>query len=620
MHKLHDKLPKMSASGDEERVAFLGVGSAAANGDAKASQQLTQSKVEILAAQQQQDDRYVDVDEALERLQGEALARMLGENGRWQAFWCCLLSAFQGASTMHIFCYVFQTIAKDYWCARPDTAPDMDVSLWRNLSQPAGACSILNLNYSLLPESAGTAGTADSAQLIPCTNFEFSREDGSARSVIEEFGLVCTREQLVSVVEMCFLAGAAVGSVSSGWISDRFGRKHTLMGFVLVQIVSGTLVAYSANLAMFMSVRMLAGFASMTVTVVSFVLVVELVSGKWRTITGILNILPVPISYILMAVIAYFVRDWHNLQLVISLPWLCLLPIWYCMPESPRWLLAQGRLNDLYALVERAAELNQRTLPPNYKKTLEAAAPAPIPKPINGSATDKGQLTNIQTQQQHTLPAFMTVAEGDAHSIETTIASATEAIPNIHDNPLKVVFNRFYWRTTCLNLIVWLTLIIVYYGLTLHLSNLGGDIYLNTIVAGAIEAVSVCVSIFVVLKVGLRRSLIAYMLVPGICCLATNLVPSGDDNQTAVVAMAIIAKCVIGANNAIIPSYTAMQYPTVVRNFGVGMGNLAAGTALMLVPYMWLLEHVDPLLPMSIMGVCGIIGAISLFLMKDIEH
>lgn len=50
-----------------------------------------------------------------------------------------------------------------------------------------------------------------------------------------------------------------------------------------------------------------------------------------------------------------------------------------------------------------------------------------------------------------------------------------------------------------------------------------------------------------------------------------------------------LAKCVIGANNAIIPTYTAMQYPTVVRNFGVGMGNLAAGVALILVPYMWLL-------------------------------
>ncbi|XP_011189596.2 organic cation transporter protein isoform X1 [Zeugodacus cucurbitae] len=525
----------------------------------------------------------------------DVISNFIGHHGRWQLIWTFLLTLFQIPPTFHLFVYTFQTIAKDYWCARPDTAPDMDVSLWRNLSQPAGACTILNLNYTQLTESAGTA---ESAQLIPCTNFEFSREDGSARSLIEEFGLICSHEKLVSVVEMCFLAGAAVGSVSSGWISDRFGRKHTLMAFVLVQIISGTLLAYSVNLPMFMTLRVIAGFASMTVTVVSFVLVVELVSGRWRTITGILNILPVPISYILMAGIAYFIRDWRKLQLVITLPWLSLLSIWYCMPESPRWLLAQGRLNDLYALIERAAALNQRTLPPNYKKTLEAAAPPPMQKPINGSATVKGQLTNVQTQQQHTLPAFMSVPEGGADSNGATTASTTEAM----------------------NLIVWLTLIIIYYGLTLHLSNLGGDIYLNTSVAGGIEAVAICVSIFVVLKVGLRRSLIAYMLVPGISCLATNLVPTGDDNQTVIVVLAIIAKCVIGANNAIIPSYTAMQYPTVVRNFGVGMGNLAAGVALILVPYMWLLEHVDPLLPMSIMGVSGIIGAISLFLMKDIQQ
>ena len=39
--------------------------------------------------------------------------------------------------------------------------------------------------------------------------------------------------------------------------------------------------------------RVIIGFASMAVVVVSFVLCVELVSGKWRTIIGILNILPV---------------------------------------------------------------------------------------------------------------------------------------------------------------------------------------------------------------------------------------------------------------------------------------------------------------------------------------
>lgn len=124
------------------------------------------------------------------------------------------------------------------------------------------------------------------------------------------------------------------------------------------------------------------------------------------------------------------------------------------------------------------------------------------------------------------------------------------------------------------------------------------------------------------------------MLIPGICCLAVNVVPKGEENFIYVIALAMIgkhwvfvikpylpllapqrlsflliqimkcflllqklltftAKCIIGANNAIIPTFTAMQYPTVVRNFGVGMGNLAAGVALILVPYMWLLVRIS---------------------------
>lgn len=60
------------------------------------------------------------------------------------------------------------------------------------------------------------------------------------------------------------------------------------------------------------------------------------------------------------------------------------------------------------------------------------------------------------------------------------------------------------------------------------------------------------------------------------------------------------AKCLIGANNAIIPTYTAMQYPTIVRNFGVGMGNLASGIALILVPFLW--QLVGP----QIVYLCGL--------------
>lgn len=51
----------------------------------------------------------------------------------------------------------------------------------------------------------------------------------------------------------------------------------------------------------------------------------------------------------------------------------------------------------------------------------------------------------------------------------------------------------------------------------------------------------------------------------------------------------LLAKFTIGATNALIPTYTARQYPTTMRTLAVGFGNLAAGCALITVPYLWLL-------------------------------
>lgn len=77
-----------------------------------------------------------------------------------------------------------------------------------------------------------------------------------------------------------------------------------------------------------MVLRFVIGFACMSVTVISFVLVVELVSGKWRTVIGILNILPVAISYMLAAGIAYVTFDWRVMQFAITAPTFILILMW----------------------------------------------------------------------------------------------------------------------------------------------------------------------------------------------------------------------------------------------------------------------------------------------------
>lgn len=48
--------------------------------------------------------------------------------------------------------------------------------------------------------------------LRKCTSFEYD-VDLIGKTVISEWALVCGRASMVSVVEMCFLAGAAVGSL-----------------------------------------------------------------------------------------------------------------------------------------------------------------------------------------------------------------------------------------------------------------------------------------------------------------------------------------------------------------------------------------------------------------------
>lgn len=139
----------------------------------------------------------------------------------------------------------------------------------------------------------------------------------------------------------------------------------------------------------------------------------------------------------------------------------------YCVPESPRWLLARGRLDELVALIERAAKMNGRTLPLNYQKSLEAETGTIVQKDV-AIATEAIKVGISES------PAAA-VAAGDNNQLSST------GIIDCNASPLYVVFSKHYWRTTCLTLIVWLTLIIIYFGLTLHLSNLGGNIYLNTV-------------------------------------------------------------------------------------------------------------------------------------------
>lgn len=114
--------------------------------------------------QQNNDEEEIDV-----------ISKIIGEFGRWQLQITFIISLFNIPCTWHIFVPTFQAIERDFWCARPNNLHDVDPSLWRNITQPSGPCTILDynsVNYTM--DNIKIITNIPKDHLINCTSWEFS--------------------------------------------------------------------------------------------------------------------------------------------------------------------------------------------------------------------------------------------------------------------------------------------------------------------------------------------------------------------------------------------------------------------------------------------------------------
>lgn len=200
--------------------------------------------------------------------------------------------------------------------------------MWKNYSQPKGSCWILDLDWSKIDKETIESGqTPPDAELKSCTSWEWDKSV-FGKTIISEWDLVCDRNYLNTIAEMLFLFGIAVGGVVSGMISDRFGRKKTLIASLIMQTLLGISITFCPWYELYLAQRVLLGFFSVSVVFAGFVLIVELVGGKWRTAAGVCNFFPLPVSYILVAAISIALPDWRHLQLALSLPGILLISLW----------------------------------------------------------------------------------------------------------------------------------------------------------------------------------------------------------------------------------------------------------------------------------------------------
>lgn len=127
---------------------------------------------------------------------------------------------------------------------------------------------------------------------------------------------------------------------------------------------------------------------------VAFTLLMELLPASSRALWGVLIELAWTVGTIGEAALAWTVlntQGWRLLLLLSTTPLMLLLVLVRWLPESPRWLLAQGDVAGAAAALQQVAQMNGRTVPslsyptaaatPADTNSLPMAAPAPAAAP-----------------------------------------------------------------------------------------------------------------------------------------------------------------------------------------------------------------------------------------------
>lgn len=128
-----------------------------------------------------------------------------------------------------------------------------------------------------------------------CLEYEYDKSFWKS-TIIMEWDLVCDKMFYRELSEIILWFGLAVGTLISGIVSDKYGRKTAIYLMSQLLFGFGFLMTSMPNFISFVLVWFITGVAAMGVYTVSFVWCMECVSKEWRTTTGMIMGLSWPVG------------------------------------------------------------------------------------------------------------------------------------------------------------------------------------------------------------------------------------------------------------------------------------------------------------------------------------
>lgn len=183
--------------------------------------------------------------------------------------------------------------------------------------------------------------------------FDFAVISGALPFLQDQFGLDSYWEGFATG---SLALGAIIGCLIAGKVSDRYGRKPGLLLAAVTFALSSLAMAFAADRDIFIASRFVAGIGVGMASMLSPMYIAEIAPAKWRGRLVAINQLNIVLGILITNLVNYSLRNygvdaWRVMFGLGAVPSVLFLVGLMVLPESPRWLVQNGKFEEAYKVL-----------------------------------------------------------------------------------------------------------------------------------------------------------------------------------------------------------------------------------------------------------------------------